>query len=412
MSPSQVFPTFVGPTPQKDGIPLGLFEFLSPYQQSPSTKVGNHRPALASLCANVPATPTKRPCNNVSTDDPPDTIGRFRFTRTPTSTGKRFLLDTFVTPQKDRHSAEADATPSSSMRHLQTPTFLRRDSARLNVLAEQNETKGSENPTRAAEPLFKKRRGFGRSLSAIIRDLKKNEDEEFADEMEAQRQMEMETHARTGLAQADQNLGLKDKNGSRDSQVLVQDSQPAMSLGPDGSNEPENSDESSPEADVSGQPRKPWKKKGMKRQTKRVNSEYSALPTSDTMCIHDFLVRPVASKPKPQPVVSLQHDKEDSSSAIVLESQLAAPRNKDSEDEDGHSDFAPRNIEVASQSRAHSKSTKLSGPSKDGRDTQSNSPKKSKRKVNPQAHANYRRLKIKSKNGKGQGRGRFGRGHR
>ena len=35
---------------------------------------------------------------------------------------------------------------------------------------------------------------------------------------------------------------------------------------------------------------------------------------------------------------------------------------------------------------------------------------KKARKVNPQAHANYCRLKIKNENSKAKGRGRFGRG--
>ncbi|KAI9686364.1 MAG: regulatory particle non-ATPase [Bathelium mastoideum] len=394
-TPRQLYPTFVGPTPQKDGIPLGLFEFLSPHQCSPSIKRNPDRPALSTLSGNIPTTPSKRPHNTFFHDDAPDTASHSRFTRTPTSTGKRFLLDTIVTPPRHARNTEGHATPSSSTKHMQTPTFLRRDSTRLNILVEENEAHDGGKEA-AAEPLFKKRRGFGRSLSAIIRGLRRKEDDEFADEMEIQREMEMELETGQSKSQTNRNHNLGSGEGEK---VLVEDSQVVMPLGPEGYGSDEGDEKDNPESKPSTQPWKPWKKKGMKRQTKRIN------------------IRPVASKPTPQVLPLLLEDDEDASPAIIPESQTNESLERGGAEDDPDWDPVEKNVEAASSesgaflSGALAKSSKPPVPATDSQGTQPKS-QKPKRKVNPQAHANYRRLKIKSKNGNGQGRGRFGRGRK
>ncbi|KAI9702645.1 MAG: regulatory particle non-ATPase [Bogoriella megaspora] len=354
-SPSQALPTFIGPTPQKDGIPLGLFDLLSPEQPSPSTKAAMSRPVLSSLPINVPSTPCKRRHDPTEENEVSNTETRARFTRTPASSGRRYLLDTFVTPIKHTHYGDENRTPSSS-RLLRTPAFLRRDSVRLNVLTECDESIGcieGKGIPAVREPPFKKRKGFGRSLSAIIRGLRKSEDDAFQDEEDVEREMELRAqHAE--LEHDTQQLetsALWEKNAGL--HVQVQDSQVMMPLGPDGQAMTDVEEGGGSENDLEGALKKVWKKKGMKRQTKRIN------------------IRPVAQKPKapPDPSISGKEGLED---AGVPDSQA---------------------LEAAD-------------------DKATASPKKSKQKVNPQAHANYRRLKIKNKGSKGQRRGRFGRGRK
>ena len=272
LTPSKVYPTFVGPTPQKDGIPFGLFDLLSPHQSPHSLKYTATRSALSSLSANVPVTPSKRPHSAVNGDEAFDTFRHARFTRTPTSTGKRFLLDSIVTPNHRKPNFEDHDTPSSSIKLLRTPTFLRRDTVRLDALVEGNEAVDDQKTLTVDEPPFKKKRRFGRSLSAIIRGLKKKEDEEFEDDMEAQREMEAEMSGSHKSAHTAQHFA-RTSNGKEDAQILVEDSQAMMPLGPDGQARTREEEDNAPELEADGQPRKVWKRKGMKRQTKRVNSE-------------------------------------------------------------------------------------------------------------------------------------------
>ena len=61
--------------------------------------------------------------------------------------------------------------------------------------------------------------------------------------------------------------------------VVVQDSQAEMKLGPDGTHESEAEAELAvkEQLDEHGNPRKVWKKKGLKRQTRRVISEFGSI---------------------------------------------------------------------------------------------------------------------------------------
>jgi hypothetical protein len=244
----------LGPTPQKDGQILSLFDDLSSTASKPS------RTALASIEANANFTPSK-PSQLLfaENESPPENV----HDRTPASSSKRFLLDSFVstTPLKRKRDDEEPihATPSSA-KGLSTPAFLRRTSNMLimDTLVEEaqndHEIK-SLNIGRMRQPPFKKR-GIVRSLSSIIQGLRKQEDDKLDEELEMMREME----------DAD------DDQDSAKPTVQVADSQVVMPLGPDQGIESEESEEDERDTGVF---RKPWKKKGLKRQTKRVISKSS-----------------------------------------------------------------------------------------------------------------------------------------
>lgn len=244
----------LGPTPQKDGHILSLFDDL-PSSTKPS------RSALATIEANATFTPSK-PSQSLLVDNesPPENL---HLDRTPASSSKRFLLDSFVsTPplkrKREDDEATVHATPSSA-KGLSTPAFLRRSSNMLimDTLVEEAEQEGemkSLNIGRMRQPPFKKR-GIVRSLSSIIQGLRKQEDDKLDEELEMMREME---------------TGDDDEEPARPS-VQVEDSQVVMPLGPDRGPESEEDEE---EEDESVGFRKPWKKKGLKRQTKRVISKY------------------------------------------------------------------------------------------------------------------------------------------
>lgn len=293
----------LGPTPLKDGQILSLFDSF------PSVTPSKSRSALNVIQGNIAATPSKRqPSNGAIAESP--AMENARHSRSPTSAGKRFMLDSFATPLKRKRDEQDDVhrTPSSSMKLLATPAFLRRSNTMsiMDSLAEEAEQDGEmHNLTRPRGPPFKKKRGFVRSLSSIIQGMRKREDDILDEEMEMMREMDdfddvqqsappkkpaadsqSNKHQAAGeevneLPAADTQ---SDKSQTADVQiskpqppeVLVEDSQIVMPLGPDRLSD---SDEESDEEDENGLPkRKAWKKKGLKRQTKRVMSEYHPPP--------------------------------------------------------------------------------------------------------------------------------------
>lgn len=244
----------LGPTPQKDGHILSLFDDLS------STASKASRTALASIEANANFTPSKPSQPLFGNDEsPPENV----HDRTPASSSKRFLLDSFVSTTPLKRKREDDepthATPSSA-KGLSTPAFLRRTSNMLimDTLVEEAENDHeikSMNIGRMRQPPFKKR-GLVRSLSSMIQGMRKQEDDRLDEELEMMREME----------------NVDDDHEPAKPAVQVEDSQIAMPLGPDQAIESEESEEEERDTGVF---RKPWKKKGLKRQTKRVISKFN-----------------------------------------------------------------------------------------------------------------------------------------
>ena len=276
----------LGPTPLKDGQILSLFDCLS--AGTPSKP----RSALNTIEANIAATPSKSNRVGTTIAESP-AIENARGSRTPASSGKRFMLDTFATPLKrKREDDETHGTPSSSMKLLATPAFLRRSNTMsiMDTLAEEAEQDGELlNLTRTRGPPFKKKKGFIRSLSSIIQGMRKQEDDFLDEELDIMNEMENEVDAGQAAplkrpSQDSRKLDTapepeiepeveQDDEEGEEAEVVIEDSQVVMPLGPD--QLPEFSDDEDEEDDGhNGRVRKPWKKKGQKRQTKRTNSEH------------------------------------------------------------------------------------------------------------------------------------------
>jgi 26S proteasome regulatory subunit N12 len=235
-------PNVIGPTPQRDGIVLGLFDML------PSGTPSKPRTVLGDVGLNVPQTPSRKFQDAASETS---LESRARGERTPLSAGKRFLLNQFVTPKKRR--LDEEGTPSSTTRGLATPAFLRRD----NVLSAIDED--DEEPISRPAPWM--RRGLGRSLSSMIQAMRKDEDDKLDEEADIMRELEMEEE------------GIAVPRKPRAPQILIEDSQAAMPLGPDRGLESDEDSDEEPELGPDGKPRRVWKKKGLKRQTRRVISK-------------------------------------------------------------------------------------------------------------------------------------------
>lgn len=281
------------------------------------------------------------------------------FSKTPQSAGQRFFLDSFAgTPLKRKRDEGDVGTTSSSKRKFATPAFLRRSFPLASIDEESTETT-------AARPPFRKR-GLVRSLSSIIQGLKKQEEERMDDEWDIMNEIEEE----------EANGGPKAKKKEAP-KVMVQDSQAAeMSLGPDEA--PISDEESGEDADKA---RKPWKKKGLKRQTKRAK------------------MKPVLHKARKADELE-PWDEESEVEAVLETQQQDDPKGAESEGGSASDEEEPRPDKGKGKAK---KST-----AKDGKEEEKS--KSKPRKVNPDAHANFRKLKIKNKNSKANGRGRkFGR---
>ncbi|KAF2273917.1 uncharacterized protein EI97DRAFT_382413 [Westerdykella ornata] len=339
-------PDMIGPTPQRDGIVLGLFDLL------PTETPSKRRAVLAEVAPNVLQTPSR----NLEVPESETSLPPGRGERTPQSIGKRNLLDRFVTPQKRKRGEEG--TPTSALKGLATPAFLRRDAA-LDVIIEDDE------PTPRPAPW--KRRGLGRSLSSMIQSLKKQEEDRLDEEAEIMREMEMEAE------------GIVVPRKSNAPEVVVEDSQQAMPLGPDGAvdSEDEGNQENDDAQGPDGQPRKVWKKRGQKRQTRRV------------------IMRP--NFVKPLPVAPLQ-DVHSSEEDAVLETQLDGFHEDTGTDDDG-SDYDSDASHTPKKRKTQPKQSQVAGKQES---SVMEPVKKVARKIKATAHANYRKLKIKSK-GAGNG---------
>ena len=377
--------TFFGPTPQKNGTVLGIFD--SPpaiAAATPSRK--DTRTVLGDLDANAAVTPSGR-VEKIQESPDAQYEERARGSRTPASTGKRFMLDAFMTPSHNRHRMGQDenqgllATPSSA---LKTPAFLRRDNFALNLgMGAITEEEGGEptSPQMMRQPPWQ-RRSFGRSLSGMIRDMRREQEAKEDEELDLLREMEDEAE---GISVPTRIAPLK---------IVVQDSQ-VGGLDRDGFVPSDVEDEEAEEGGVEqelgvgldGKPRKPWKKKGLKRQTRRVN------------------MRPVAKKVQTQQQREGSLDDEEDDGEAVTETQARGDVPSDLDGEGSEDEYHDGATAVKTTSTSRGKKTSTANGKSSG--VEKKAP--AKRKVKPEAHANYRALKIKNKNSKGKGGGRFGR---
>jgi DNA replication regulator SLD2 len=150
----------------------------------------------------------------------------------------------------------------------------------------------------------------------------------------------------------------------------------------------------------------------------------------------NLTVRPVQVKPEPEPKPDDALSEDDNVPAGVAESQIPSAEGEvlGEVSEDGDEDAGSCYDSDASDAsqitkkkakrkmKAGSTEAKSAQGGKSKADSKSSESKTEKagegkfrktvRKFNEQAHANYRRLKIKNKNSKANGRGRFGRGRR
>ncbi|KAF9892966.1 DNA replication regulator sld2 [Aspergillus nanangensis] len=392
--PSSPLKTAIGPTPQRDGKALGLFDLLSESGGSTATPTVDRLATVRGAAAQTPSKRKSAMDTIVEEDEDAEEEESPRMVRTPASSGKKYMLSTlFATPTTWRYATMMDnenspginrgeptntEVPIAGPSESETPSFLRRsNSGRYGATDPTNG--GVLSPT-----AVRKRPQFvGKGLSALVQGLRDMEEEQMQDDMDVLNEIEAE--------------------------------QAAMNV--------EVADSQMPEND-SGQP---FKKRGQKRTTRMVR------------------MKPVISKPSlPDPDSdaenehTVEHDQSGDEAATIPETQHANPimRPRRQQDErhdddaaslrtisepdlDSDADYEEPPISLGRSKSFTEKMKEAIGlaqpPAKDppekkkpqSQTKQAEKTKPRERKIDPQAHANYRSLKIRNRGSKGRGAGRF-----
>ncbi|RPB03310.1 hypothetical protein L873DRAFT_1841298 [Choiromyces venosus 120613-1] len=308
----------VGPTPQKTGNVLGLFESFVDIEATPKK-----------IKDRVSASPI---------------LAR--------KTGDTNGGGNFATPRKRKAEEISVGSAKKREEEFTTPSFLRRDSSRFQPLMESPPAPLPMRPVRG--------------LSSMVAELRKMEDEaieeEFTDDEEAMREMEALDGEPSLLAPKKQ----------RDAEVEVG----IGDLPPGAFAEEAIVDEN--EAEDKDKPK--WKKKGLKRQTKRTISDYAPPPNTNLLAYRlKNIVRPITTKPQDE----LQKDAPPNPAGAELPSAGYDEDLSNLESEDEH----------AGKKAMVDKGKAVV--------------KKVVRKVKATANANFRRLNIRGQGTKARGGGKF-----
>ncbi|KAL9131901.1 MAG: hypothetical protein Q9217_000261 [Psora testacea] len=362
----------IGPTPQKDGHVLGLFDGMS---STSASKTPTKREALETVTANVQATPSKK-----SIQGPGPAVKGSQ--NAPVSNSEPDILPVKLTPSMQRIIRSCTPGSRGSMSKLRfddTPAFLRRDSQRTFAPKTDSVTEGG---SISWSPIAVRRlpQPGGRSLSEIVKGLRAIEDEQLDEELSLLREME------DGSAAID-------KIPSRP-KLLMKDTQRFdMPLGPDGRLDVGvEAEEQAIEGEGRGRDGKPlkvWRKKGQKRTTRRVN------------------MKPNTAKWKPEPKWEFRDCQEEYNSGNLVETQTgdAGSRALENGAADADEEF---DTQVTAGQRDVTRKSLENRQKPDQQRNQKNGGllMKAKKKISATAHANFRALKIKNKHCKSKQSGR------
>ncbi|KAF8449713.1 DNA replication/checkpoint protein [Terfezia claveryi] len=252
----------VGPTPQKTGKVLGLFETMM-IEYSPKRIRGSMQKELKKATSESPSqssnglleTPRKRKLNPDDVEDSTSIRAASSVAGSVSRSGAATIVPDGETPRKRRPEPDMFATPS----------FLRRSTSRL-----MDESLLSSPPVPLPQPMKPK---LVKGLSSWMADLRRMQDEILEDEMENLRELEREASGGVKKplfpatdASATSGVASGDVFGTQGGEDDNETENPAAKEGTGASGD------ASGEGEIkSGDaPTRMWKKRGLKRQTRRV----------------------------------------------------------------------------------------------------------------------------------------------
>lgn len=361
----------LGPTPQKDGVVLGIFDILDiPKSQEKDAIAGKKDGKTSQAVASTPRKSKQ------------DVFERQRPSRTPASSSKRHFLDAFATPLKNK-DFNAHTPSTVSKLHFNTPSFLRRDSQRISLGNDLQDGNGGLNLSPQA--IRVPRKPIARGLSSILAGLRKIEEEAHDEDLEALRELEADEAAASSGASKIKPLA---KAIPIKEMVQVEDSQQPQLLGGFDDEAQFDSDPAEDNLGPNGEPLKVYKKKGQKRTTRRVK------------------IKPSRAKPQPlQPADDYPHGSDSDilppgSPSAIPETQIIA------DDNDPDSLNTNRNYDSDTQSEwtesdGGTRRKRIGGSRKDKKMNADGRVKRGARKVTAFANQNFKRLKLRNTGSKG-----------
>ena len=402
----------VGPTPQKTGKVLGLFESMM-IEATPKKIRGSMRKELkeaTSLISESPSkssnslfeTPRKRKLNLDNADGSPSIRAASSVAGSASRSGTATIAPDDETPRKRRPEPDMFATPP----------FLRRSTPRL-----MDESLLSSPPVPLPQPMKPK---LVKGLSSLMADLRRMQDEILDDEMENLREIEREasgsvkkplfpatdTNAAAGVAKRDLFTQGGEGGNETENPVTVEGVDASGDAVGDG------------EIKSGGVLTRVWKKRGLKRQTRRVKSNCMYLLLVDFANIRP--VRPVRNKPLPAvsaPGGQSENDEASGDENASKQKHISRPGVEDPDEGSGEDDISNYSgSEAESETESAAPEAKPIGRvAKKTTTTNVTAAKVSttttKGKRAATAGANYCKLKIRTQGGmKGRGGGFRGRG--
>ena len=384
----------VGPTPQKTGKVLGLFESIidttpPKFRHKELKDTTNISGAPEERSDSMFETPRKRKLEQGEVDASPSTRATLSASRRVTRSGATIVSDG-ETPKKRRFDSQD---------LFATPSFLRRTNSRI------------MDPSLSSPPVPQpmKRPGLVKGLSSLMAELRKRQDEILDEDMDILREVEMERMGvavrkplfpkgiPTGTADTGQDVGV--------SSAVVNSEKVADKVAEDGEGKTED------EA-----PARVWKKKGLKRQTRRVKSKPSQFFSPYCISRHSvklFPVRPVRSKPAaPSARDSTGDDSESNDEHAPVKKSTTKPNTEaeDGSDEDEASNYSGSEVQSDAEPLPKEKPIGKIAKKKPA-EPAAKTAKGNKGKRAATTGANYCKLKIRTSTGmKGRGGGFGGRG--
>ncbi|KAL4870747.1 DNA replication/checkpoint protein [Aspergillus spectabilis] len=427
MTTSSPLKTAIGPTPQRDGKALGLFDLLSESGGSTATPSATRIASLKGMAAQTPS--KKRKAMDTIAEEDEEEEDTLRGERTPASSGKKYMLSAlFATPTAWRYSSIVEDETSRNVHgkgglnqspsqpknndttNLETPSFLRRSTSGLYNSNNLGKSQSGLSPI----PVRKPPQFVGKGLSQLVQGLRDMEEERLEDELDVLREIEAEHNA--------QDIDVPDSQIPGDTTGRI------------------------------------YKKKGQKRTTRMVRMKPVFVPpkaVSKSTSQSQSQSRPRSQRPlstiyadnrdgqeglEPNDdeiddllaIAETQADiqppdktKPDTYTAADMDSldSISEPESEADSDPDYDADSRPLRSKTFSEKMREAigigKTESQSQPTTEqvrAREAQKEKEKEKKekekkpstRKINPQAHANYRSLKIRNRGGRAGGRG-FGR---
>lgn len=415
---SPAVPTSIGPTPQRDGRVLGLFDLLpfkdaeidSPSRPKRTTKAPDAADA-------VQKTPRRGRTIDTGVGIPID------LDRTPSSrstrhhrqqqqlqqTPRKSILSTPLKDSSNRVAKTPSSSRSASRLQFQTPAFLRR--IPMSKISENNEFA-------SPEPIRLPRKPLVRGLSSIVADLRKTQEEQLDDELDALREMENDSAPAVTAKKPDtappievQAAAAPSGHTAREDDladtILAEDSQ-KQNLGLLGGFDDEgmydSEDDQQEGLDQHGMPLRVFKKKGQKRTTRKVNmkpvmTRRPPAKGSDQELAHegDDETIPETQLGKPAPArPGIDEDMD-----LLFGSDFVGSDYDEEEDELALDEPRLAKKAAASAKKKTAPLKQKQGGGGDGVDKPEGKVKKAARKVNELAHANFKRLKLRNSGAKG-----------